>query len=395
LTIIAASKLFLLEKDQIIRVFTEKFPTAQQHSVFIAPGRINLIGEHTDYNKGFVMPAAIDRHVTFVMAPNNTNNFNFYAIDYNERASFDLANVRPGDGWVNYLMGVVRGLQKKGFAARGVDCVFGSTIPVGAGLSSSAALCCGFGYGLSELYGFGVTRLEIAKVAQYSEHQFAGVRCGIMDQYASVSGEKNSALLLDCKTETHETLPVSLGEYCIMLIDTRVKHSLASTAYNDRRASCEKGVKILQKYYTQVQSLRDVNRAMLDRHQDELGEEVYVKCAFVVDEIARTRAAASLLKSNNIEEFAGLLNQTHWGLSRQYDVSCEELDFLVLLAEDHKDAILGSRMMGGGFGGCTINIVRKSKVDFLRGYFHEQYFATFNKEPDFYLVTLADGVHRE
>ncbi|HMJ67542.1 MAG TPA: galactokinase [Cyclobacteriaceae bacterium] len=379
--------------DRITDIFSKKFKGTP--SVFIAPGRINLIGEHTDYNEGFVMPAAIDHHITFAIANNNTDKFNFYAVDYKEHASFDLASVQPGSGWINYLMGVVHGLSQQGFKVKGVDCVFGSTIPVGAGLSSSAALCCGFGYGLSNLQGFELSRLDIAKVARYSEHQFAGVRCGIMDQYASMFGETNSALLLDCKQLTHEVLPVFLGDYRIMLIDTKVKHSLASTAYNDRRASCEAGVQVLQKYFPAVNALRDVTRTMLDQHQDEMGEEVYIKCAFVIDEIARTRHAASLLKSGEIEKFAALLNETHWGLSRAYDVSCEELDFLVSLAEDHKDAVIGARMMGGGFGGCTINLVRKSKVDFVKGYVHDKYFATFKKEPDFYLVTLADGVHQE
>jgi galactokinase len=379
--------------SQITKIFLEKFK--REPSVFIAPARINLIGEHTDYNEGFVMPAAVDRHITFAIALNGTDTFNFYSLDYDETASFDLASAQPGSGWINYLMGVIHGMNRGGFTVSGVDCVFGSTIPVGAGLSSSAALCCGFAYGICRMQGLEVSRLEIAKVAQYSEHQFAGVRCGIMDQYASLFGEKNSALLLDCKTLTHEVLPVSLGDYCIMLIDTKVKHSLASTAYNDRRASCEAGVQMLQKYYPQVYSLRDATRTMLDRHQDEMGEEVYVKCTFVVDEIARTHEAAYLLRTGDIKSFGELLNKTHWGLSRAYDVSCEELDFLVTLAEDHKDAVIGARMMGGGFGGCTINLVRKSKVDFVKGYVHDKYFATFKKEPDFYLVTLADGVHQE
>jgi galactokinase len=370
----------------VTEVFSEKF--RKTPSVFIAPGRINLIGEHTDYNEGFVMPAAIDSHFTFAIAPNGTDRFNFYAVDYNEEASFDLSMIKPGDGWIHYLMGVVDGISD--LRVHGVDCVFASSIPVGAGLSSSAALCCGFGFALSQLYGLNLSRLEIAKIAQRSEHQFAGVRCGIMDQYASLFGQKNSALLLDCKNLTHEVLPVDLGPYCLMLIDTKVKHALASTAYNDRRAACEEGARIVGK-----PSLREVTRTMLDQHQDKLGEDVYVKCLFVVEEIARTKKAADLLKSGQLKQFGALLNQTHWGLSRQYDVSCEELDMLVLLTEEQKDSVIGSRMMGGGFGGCTINLLHKSKVDFIKGYVHEKYFATFKKEPDFYLVSLADGVHQE
>lgn len=221
--------------NNIKQIFSEKFKA--DPAIFIAPGRINLIGEHTDYNEGFVMPAAIDSHITFAIAPNGTDRFNFYAVDYKEQASFDLSTFKPGDGWINYLMGVVDGFSD--LRIRGVNCVFGSTIPVGAGLSSSAALCCGFGFALNELYSINLSRVEIAKIAQRSEHEFAGVRCGIMDQFASLHGKKNSALLLDCKSLEYETLPVLLGDYRIMLIDTKVKHSLASTAYNDRRASCE------------------------------------------------------------------------------------------------------------------------------------------------------------
>jgi galactokinase len=376
----------LADVNAIKEIFSEKFQRTP--SIFIAPGRINLIGEHTDYNEGFVMPAAIDCHFTFAIAPNGTNRFNFYAVDYKEQASFDLSILKPGDGWINYLMGVVDGLSD--LRVRGVDCVFGSTIPVGAGLSSSAALCCGFGFALNRLYGLNLSRLEIAKIAQRSEHEFAGVRCGIMDQFASLHGKKDSALLLDCKTLEYETLPVSLGDYQVVLIDTKVKHSLASTAYNERRASCEEGARLLGK-----SSLREVTRTMLDENQDGLGEEVYIKCSFVVEEIARTKKAASLLKAGEIQSFGGLLYQTHWGLSRQYDVSCEELDFLVSLAEEQRGSVIGARMMGGGFGGCTINLVDRSKVDFMKGYVHEKYFATFKKEPDFYLVNLAEGVHQE
>ena len=370
----------------IKEIFSEKFKGTP--SQFIAPGRINLIGEHTDYNEGFVMPAAINFHITFAIALNGTDRFNFYAIDYNEAASFDLSSIKPGDSWINYLMGVVDGFSD--LRVKGVDCVFGSTIPVGAGLSSSAALCCGFGFALNQLYDLKLDRLQLARIGQHSEHEFAGVQCGIMDQFASLHGKKDSVLLLDCRSLEYETLHVDLGDYRIMLIDTRVKHSLASTEYNDRRQACEKGVRILK-----IGSLRDATRTMLDQHQDELGEDVYVKCSYVVEEIARTKRAADLLKSGDIEKFGALLYETHWGLSKSYDVSCDELDLLVSLAEEQKDAVIGARMMGGGFGGCTINLVHRSKVDFMKGYVHDKYFATFKKEPDFYLVNLADGVHKD
>ncbi len=382
-----------MNRGDIIRLFQSKFEG--EPSIFIAPGRINLIGEHTDYNEGFVMPAAINAHITFAIRPNGTDVFRFFATDYAEPASFDLNSLQPGPGWVNYLMGVVAGMARQGRTPKGVDCVFGSTIPVGAGLSSSAALCCGFGYALSQLFGWGIDRLSLAKIAQFSEHEYAGVRCGLMDQYASLFGVKHAALLLDCQKLTHQVLPVHLGDFAIMLIDTKVKHSLASTAYNDRRAACEQGVRVLQRRHEQVKSLRDATRVMLDAQQDEMGVEVYTKCRFVVEEIARTQFAARLLMAGDLAGFGTLLNETHWGLSRAYEVSCEELDFLVATTEDDRESVLGARMMGGGFGGCTINLVRKSRVDFIKGFVHEKYLATFKKEPDFYLVDLADGVHQE
>ncbi|MFZ5999783.1 MAG: galactokinase [Bacteroidota bacterium] len=380
-------------KDKVNYEFKKRFK--QEPVFFTAPGRINLIGEHTDYNEGFVMPAAIDKHVSFAVAPNGSGRCTFFAIDYNEEISFSLDELKPGDGWVNYLMGVMHGLRQIGFPLQGVNCVFGSTIPVGAGLSSSAALCCGFGFALSELFDWQLARLAIAKVAQYSEHHFAGVMCGIMDQYASLFGVTNSALLLDCRELTHEVLPVNFGEYRLLLVDTKVKHSLASTAYNDRRASCEEGVRLLSKYRPGIKSLRDVNRADLYEHQDELGEEVFIKCLFVVEEIARTQEAAKLLKAGDLQAFGARMYETHWGLSQAYEVSCEELDFLVSLAEEDTTAVIGSRMMGGGFGGCTINFVQKDKFDHFRGYVHEKYVDAFGKEPEFYALSLSEGVHRD
>jgi galactokinase len=360
----------------------------------IAPGRINLIGEHTDYNGGFVLPAAIDKHFVFAMSLNNTDTINCIALDLDEKVSFSLKDLKPGNGWPNYLMGVVQGLRNIGVDVKGLDCAFRSSIPAGAGLSSSAALCCGFGFGVSELLGLKLPRLALAKVAQYSEHHFAGVMCGIMDQYASLFGEKDCALLLDCQKLEHQTVPVHHDDFSILLIDSKVKHSLASTAYNDRRASCEEAVAIISRKYPAVKSLRDVTNVMLSGHQDQLGEDTFIKSKFVVDEIARTRTAAQFLHSTQLEKFGELMFQTHWGLSRMYDVSCEELDRLVHWVEDHPTIVCGARMMGGGFGGCTINLVRSDKVNYLKGYVTEKYFATFGSEPDFYTVDLSQGVHR-
>ena len=378
--------------EQVAREFTARY--GKPAVLVKAPGRINLIGEHTDYNEGWVMPAAIDRHVALALATNGTNTCRVFAMDYQQAVEFSLDELKPGPGWVNYLMGMLQGLRQIGFPLQGVDCVIASSIPVGAGLSSSAALCCGFGYAINEVWGFQLARLGIAKIAQYAEHHFAGVKCGLMDQYASLFGVTGAALLLDCRTLTHEEIPARFEQYQLLLIDTKVKHTLGDTAYNDRREACETGVAILQKKHPSVQSLRDVNNSMLVQHQDQLGQDVFAKCRYVVEEMARTQRAAAFLKQNDLTGFGACMFETHWGLSRTYEVSCPELDLLVSLAEDEKDAIAGARMMGGGFGGCTINLIKKDKIDFIKGYVHEKYFATFDIEPDFYLVNLSQGVHQ-
>jgi galactokinase len=294
---------------------------------------------------------------------------------------------------VNYLMGVLDSFERKGLPVHGVDCVFGGDIPAGAGLSSSAALCSGFAFGLNEIFKCGLNRIELAKMAQYAEHEFVGLQCGIMDQYASLFGVKDSALLLDCRTLKHEVVTIQFNDYTLLLIDTKVKHTLASSAYNDRRAACEKGVRLIHQKNKKVQSLRDVSREMLYEHQDILGEDVFIKCLFIVEEINRTQRAADFLKQNNLKEFGKLMFETHWGLSQAYEVSCEESDFLVSLAEEEKKAVLGARQMGGGFGGCTINLIRKGAIKSFQKKVLEQYVATFKKEPGFYSVNLTQGVH--
>ncbi len=378
--------------SSVVELFKQKFH--RNPIVIIAPGRINLIGEHTDYNNGFVMPAAIDKHMVFAIAPSGSERSNIYAMDFDEGVTFSIHDLNPGETWVNYLMGVMDGFQRRGAEIHGVDCVFGGNIPAGAGLSSSAALCSGFGFALNQLFKAKFTTLELALIAQYSEHEFAGLMCGIMDMYASLFGEKSSALLLDCRSQKHELLPVELGDYSLLLIDTKVKHSLASSAYNDRRASCEEGVKLLHKRYPQIQSLRDVTRTMLHEHQDELGEEVFIKCLFIVEETDRTQRAAQLLKDRDLKGFGKLMYETHWGLSQAYDVSCEELDFLVALAEEEKTSVIGSRMMGGGFGGCTINLIATDRIGAFSEKVRAKYVATFEKEPDFYPVNISQGVHQ-
>ncbi len=374
----------------IFTIFQQKFST--DPLLIRAPGRINLIGEHTDYNNGFVFPAAIDRAIYFAMTPSGTEKCNIYSADMGEGVSFSIRDLNSGETWVNYLMGVVDGFQRMGLPVHGVDCVFGGDIPAGAGLSSSAALCNGFAFGLNILFNCKLDRLELAKISQYAEHEFVGLMCGIMDQYASLFGVKDSALLLDCRALKHEVVPVHLKDYSLLLIDTKVKHTLASSAYNQRRAACEKGVSILHQKNPKVFSLRDVSRAMLYEFQDALGEDIFMKCLYIVDEINRTQQAAELLKKNELKAFGALMYETHWGLSQSYEVSCEESDFLVKLAEEEKETVAGARMMGGGFGGCTINLIKTDSVKAFQEKAIHQYTFTFGIEPEFYLVKLVDGV---
>lgn len=370
--------------------FKKKFKSAPL--LVQAPGRINLIGEHTDYNEGFVMPGAIDKHFTFAVGRGRKDRCNIYAIDFDEGVTFSLYDLNPGETWVNYLMGVLDGFTARNLPLQGIDCMFSGNIPVGAGASSSAALCCGFAFAINEIFQFGLSRLDLARIAQRSEHDFIGAKVGIMDQYASLFGKKDAVMLLDCRNLSHEYLPFPAHEVEVLLIDTRVKHSLAASAYNDRRAACEFGVSRLQELYPGVHALRDVDERMLNEIKGRVELEVYKKCHYVIREIARTRQAAQLLKSGDLKRFGQLMFETHWGLSRDYEVSCPESDLLVTLAQESPDFVVGARQMGGGFGGCTINLVKNGATDLFSRKVREKYVATFGKEPDFYSIKLSDGV---
>jgi galactokinase len=373
--------------DEFVQRFHKK-PT-----IIIAPGRINLLGEHIDYNEGLVMPGAINKHFVLAMTPSGNDKCNIYADDFKEGVSFSIYDLNPGEEWINYLMGVLDAFGRKGLLNGGVDCILGGTIPPGAGMASSAALCCGFAFGINTIYSLRQDRLTLAKIAQHAEHEFAGVNCGIMDQYASLFGEKDAALLLDCKTMTHKVLPFRFASHSLLLVDTKVKHTLGSSAYNERRESCERGLEIVASRNPAVGSLRDVSRVMLYEHQDRMDEDTFIKCMFVVEEIDRTLQAAQRIQQHDLPGFGELMYQAHWGLSQAYNVSCEELDFLVMLAEEDKTVVAGARMMGGGFGGCTINLVTAGKEEFFKEKVRLKYFATFKKEPAFYEVQLSQGVH--
>jgi galactokinase len=376
--------------SHVKEIFQKKF--LQEPNVYFSPGRINLIGEHVDYNDGFVMPAAIDKGVSYAIALNNTNEINFYSVDFDETLSIKISGVKKMDGWKNYVLGVVNEFLLLKKNVTGFNCVFGGDIPIGAGISSSAALEGGLAYGLNELCNFQLNRKELALLCQRAEHNFPNVQCGIMDQYANMMGKKEQVILLDCMNVTHEYVPLHLTGYEIVLINSKVHHSLASSEYNRRRKECEEGLDILNKY-SNVQSFRDVTKPeSLIGFENKMSKEVYKRCLYVVEEIFRTKKAAQLLKENDIEGFGKLMFQTHEGLKNLYHVSCKELDFLVDCASGNKD-VAGARLMGGGFGGCTINIVRENGTKQFLKETLAAYKKEFNINAEVYEVNVVDGTH--
>lgn len=360
-----------------------------------APGRINLIGEHTDYNDGFVMPAAVDKEIFFGIAASDDQRSVFYSINYNERFEVDLHDPKPvtNPQWANFLLGVLFQFRENGFPVKPFYCAFGGNIPLGAGMSSSAAMECGFAFALSEFHLLNVPRLKIITMAQWAEHHFVGVKCGIMDQFASVMGKAGHAILLDCRSLEHRYAPLDLKEFGIILCDTKVKHSLVNSEYNTRRQECESGVSILQQHYPEVKSLRDASVEMLEQHRSEFPGKVYDRCLYVVQEIQRVQQASADLDKNDLKGFGKKMYETHEGLSSLYEVSCKELDFLV--AEARKsDSVLGARMMGGGFGGCTINLVRNDRADAFISEMQSKYRKAFSIDMVPYRVRVVDGVSR-
>jgi galactokinase len=370
-------------------VFQERFQKTPR--TFIAPGRINLIGEHTDYNDGFVMPAAIDKAVQLLIAPNGTETCTVVAQDQSTEISFSLHDLKPSNDWSTYVKGVMDGFQQLNCQPQGFDAIFSSDIPIGAGLSSSAALSSSFAFAINKLFNFGLDTLQLAKIGQRAEHNFAGVKCGIMDQYASLFGKKDSVVLLDCRSLTHQYFPLALEDHTLLLVDSKVKHSLASTAYNKRRASCEEAVHIIQQNHPEVKSLRQVTKELLKSYQSTIPAESFQRSSFIVDEISRTQHAAELLKQNSLKAFGACMYETHEGLSKIYEVSCAELDLLVDIARQHE--VTGARMMGGGFGGCTLNLIAKDKMVAFKEAVQKIYPKTFNVTPAFYQVAIEDGVN--
>lgn len=373
--------------------FLELFDT--QPIVTRSPGRINLIGEHTDYNEGFVMPAAIDRDIVVAIDFAMDDHSTLYSVKHNEFFSFhttDPARVKS-PLWANYLLGVVKKFWDEGHIVKSFNCVVDGDVPTGAGLSSSAALECSFAFALDQLHQLNIPRQQLIHIAQWAEHNYAGVKCGIMDQFASMMGLEGKAFVLDCRSLEYHYFPVDLKKCSIVLCDTMVKHSLASSEYNTRRAECEQGVQILRKHYPDVRSLRDATLGMLERHKALFPEKVYNRCLYVIEENKRVQDASKDLERGDLVSFGRKMYDTHNGLSHLYEVSCEELDFLV---DESKriEGVLGARMLGGGFGGCTINFVEKDQVESFISKITDAYEKNFNVKMNTYVVSLKDGTGR-
>lgn len=363
-------------------------------SVYASAGRINLIGEHTDYNGGYVFPGAIDKCIMAEIKPNGTDKVRAYSLDLDKYAEFGLEEADKPEGlWACYIFGVCRETLKRGGKVEGFDTVFAGNVPLGAGLSSSAALESTFAFAVNDLFNGGtIDKFELAKIGQSTEHNYCGVKCGIMDQFASCFGKAGSLIRLNCKTLEYKYFPFNPEGYKLVLIDTCVKHSLASSAYNKRRESCERAAAAIHKNHPEVEFLSDSKRVWLDEVRSEISEEDFIRAEYVIGEVQRVLDVCDALERNDYETVGEMMYQTHFGMSKLYEVSCEELDFLAKLAR--KMDVTGCRVMGGGFGGCTINLVKDEIYDSFITEARKQFNAAYGHEPKVYDVIISDGAHK-
>ena len=363
-------------------------------AVYASPGRINLIGEHTDYNGGFVFPGAIDKSMVAEIKPNGTNLVKAYSIDLKDYVEFGLNEEdAPRASWARYIFGVCREMIKRGVEVKGFNTAFAGDVPLGAGMSSSAALESTYAYALNDLFGENrIDKLELAKVGQATEHNYCGVNCGIMDQFASVFGKKGQLIRLDCRSLEYQYFPFDPQGYRLVLVDSVVKHELASSAYNKRRQSCEAAVAAVQKKYEGVEFLRDVTLDMLNDCKADISEEDFKRAEYVIEEIQRVLDVCAALEKGDYETVGQKMYETHQGMSKLYEVSCDELDFLNDLAFDC--GVTGSRVMGGGFGGCTINLVKEELYNTFINKAKEDFKAKFGRSPKIYDVVISDGARR-
>ncbi|MBR4029392.1 MAG: galactokinase [Alistipes sp.] len=368
--------------------FAEKFNT--QGELFTSPGRINLIGEHTDYNGGFVFPGAIDKAMVAEIKLNGTDKVRAYAVDLDDYAEFGLEEAdAPEASWARYIFGVCREIQKRGGRIAGFDTAFSGDVPLGAGMSSSAALESTFANALNELFSLGIDRFELARIGQSTEHNYCGVKCGIMDQFASIFGKAGHLMRLDCRSMEFEYFPFDPEKYGykVVLLDSVVKHELVGSPYNDRRASCERVATVLGQEF-----LRGATMEQLDAIKDKISEEDYKRARYVIGEEQRVLDVCEALVRNDYESVGKRMYETHWGMSKDYEVSCEELDFLATVAKEC--GVAGSRIMGGGFGGCTINLVKTELYDVFIATAKAKFAEKYGHEPKVYSVVISDGARR-
>ena len=380
-------------KNKVDNKFQELFQT--EGTFYTSPGRINLIGEHTDYNGGFVFPGAIDKGMIAEIKPNGTDKVHAFAFDLNDYAEFGLKEEdAPKASWARYIFGVCREISKRGGEVKGFDTVFAGDVPLGAGMSSSAALESTYAFALNELFGLGIDKFELAKIGQSTEHNYCGVNCGIMDQFASVFGQKEHLIRLDCRSLEYKYFPFDpeAAGYKLVLLDSVVKHELASSAYNKRRQSCENVVAAIKRNHPEVEFLRDATAEMLNEVKEEVSAEDYMRAEYVIEEIQRVLDVCDALEKGDYETVGEKMYGTHHGMSKLYEVSCEELDFLNDIAKEC--GVTGSRVMGGGFGGCTINLVKADKYDAFVAKAFAEYTKKFGHEPKLYDVVISDGARR-
>lgn len=374
-------------KDKLRTAFTERFSS---NPVFYASaGRINLIGEHTDYNGGFVFPGAIDKYIMTAININGTDKVRLYSVDMNQYTEFGLREEdKPAEQWACYVFGVCREVIKRGFEVKGFDAVFAGNVPLGAGLSSSAALESCFAYALNDLFNDNkISIFELALIGQSTEHNYCGVNCGIMDQFASVFGKKDCLMCLDCRSLEFKYFPFKPVGYKLVLVNSQVKHELVDSPYNKRRESCERVAKTLG-----VETLRDADMSMLEAAKAQISDEDYKRAVYVIGEKQRVLDVCEALEKGDYETVGQRMYETHHGLSKDYEVSCEELDFLNDVAKEC--GVTGSRIMGGGFGGCTINLVKEDLYDTFVQTAKTKFNEKYGIEPIIIDVVISDGAHK-
>ncbi|MBQ4503325.1 MAG: galactokinase [Alistipes sp.] len=372
-------------KNRVSQKFVELY--GEGATLYTSPGRINLIGEHTDYNGGFVFPGAVDKGIVAAIRLNGTDKVRAFALDLNESAEFGLNEQdKPAQSWACYIFGVCREIIKRGGVIGGFDTVFAGDVPLGAGMSSSATLESTFAFALNQLYNLGIEKFELARIGQSTEHNYCGVKCGIMDQFASVHGKAGHLMRLDCRSMEYSYFPFDPTKhgYRLMLVNSCVKHELVGSPYNDRRASCERVAAVLGQEF-----LRGATMEQLESIKDQISEEDYLRARYVIGEEQRVLDVCDALERDDYQTVGERMYQTHWGMSRDYEVSCEELDFLVTIAE--QCGVTGSRIMGGGFGGCTINLVKEELYDNFVKTVTEQFAEKYGHKPEIYPVVISDG----